>query len=243
MRKDAQHLNFPVYMQLGIKGKRALLPSIWLDPETVGAASSWSGSYHVLGMGRHFDDYVVTRRTLDLPKIPNFPNSHPYLQLVGKIRATGVTGNIGECIAAIVAKRFLSARTRDIAHVDPGKPFRPTRSPDYLLRVGGWFQVWLPALPSGVILNFPDWLPAESKARTSPSASREARKSAISQLAHYWKRVPTAAGFGLVVTLTYQSDIGVTITVVVPSDRSGLLKALSAPDPNFEGVRGFLHGC
>ncbi len=47
-------------------------------------------------MGRHYDDYVVTDHTLGLPAIVGIPVAHPYERLTGKIRAAGVTGNIGD---------------------------------------------------------------------------------------------------------------------------------------------------
>ena len=89
-------MNVPVRIQLGILGHREPLNPIQLDVGSVGAASSWAGSYHVLAMGRHYDDYVVTGSQINLPPIAGFPVVHPYEKLTGKIRAPGVTGNIDQ---------------------------------------------------------------------------------------------------------------------------------------------------
>ena len=129
-------MNVALRIQLGLRGTLRALNPIWLDVGSVGAASSWSGSYHVLAMGRHYDDYVITGRILGLPPIVGIPVAHPYERLTGKIRAAGVTGNIGEAIAALFARRCLGAGIGDIAHVRPRRPFRRRKSPDYLMRLG-----------------------------------------------------------------------------------------------------------
>src|ERR1700687_3451743 len=109
-------MNVDVYLQLGINGPQASCGSIVLDVPKVGATSSWAGSYHVLSMGRHYDDYVITGYMPSLPPITGIPAAHPYQRLAGKVRATGVTGNIGEAIAAIFARECVRAAIREIAH-------------------------------------------------------------------------------------------------------------------------------
>jgi hypothetical protein len=97
-------MNALVQVQLGIRGPRRSLNPIWLDTGSVGATAGWAGSYHVLSMGRHYDDYIITGRTIRLPPIAGIPAAHPYERLAGKVRAAGVTGNIGEAIAALFAR-------------------------------------------------------------------------------------------------------------------------------------------
>lgn len=80
-------MNVDLTIQLGIHGALHRLSPIWLDIGSVGAVSSWAGSYHVLVMGRHYDDYIVTSRRIGLPQIAGFPSAHPYERLAGKIRA------------------------------------------------------------------------------------------------------------------------------------------------------------
>lgn len=102
-------MNVDLRIQLGIRGPLFPLRPIQLDSESVGSGASWAGSYHILHMARHYDDYAITGRTLNLPTIPGFPLAQPYTRLAGKIRATGVTGNFGEVIAALFAVRYLYA--------------------------------------------------------------------------------------------------------------------------------------
>src|SRR5205807_585191 len=107
-------MNIVVRIQLGLGGLIRTLPEIWLDSASVGGAAAWSGSYHILRMAEHYDDYVVTGRILALPVITGIPPAHPYQRVTAKIRAAGVTGNIGECIGALFARRYLNANIGDI---------------------------------------------------------------------------------------------------------------------------------
>lgn len=108
-----------VKARVGFNGVSQNLVSLWLGTGTIGSASSWSGSYHVLAMGRHYDQYAVTPRTVLLPGIPGCVIPHPYMRLAGKIRAAGVTGNIGEAIAAVFAVTGLGLTIGDIVHIRP----------------------------------------------------------------------------------------------------------------------------
>src|SRR5450759_1530645 len=108
-------MNVATRIQLGLSGPTRPLAPIYLDAPSVGNASSWRGSYHVLNMAEHYHDYFGTRRVLALPVIPGIPPAHPYQRLTAKIRAAGVTGNIGECVAALFARRYLNAGVGDIA--------------------------------------------------------------------------------------------------------------------------------
>src|SRR4051812_17001359 len=100
-------MHVPVVLQLGINGGESSLGSMFLDVPTVGATSSWAGSNHVLSMGRHYDDYVITDRILRLPKITGIPPPPPYQRLAGKIRAPGFKENLGEAGAALFARHCL----------------------------------------------------------------------------------------------------------------------------------------
>lgn len=129
-------MDVPVRIQLGLGGQSADLGPIYLDVGSVGSTASWAGSYHVLSMGRHYDDYIMTGMLMSLPTISGIPLAHPFQQLTGKIRAGGITGNIGECVAALFARRYLSARLDQIAHIKPRQAFKPSQSPDYLMNIG-----------------------------------------------------------------------------------------------------------
>jgi hypothetical protein len=225
-------MNVRLTVQLGIQGRQQPAGTVQLSPRSVGGAAAWAGSYHILFMGRHFDDYVVTQRLLGLPMIPGFPDVHPYQRLTGKIRAAGVTGNIGESVAALVGRRRLGLALTDIAPLQPG---RRLRSPDYLMRIKpsmpGLFR---PILPSGGAGSWPDWWPVESKARTTEEGARAARLDALRQLVAYWSAVARqhrdAVGFGVVVTLVYHVPREVRATLILPRRPNRLRNYLMGRD-------------
>jgi hypothetical protein len=160
-----------VKAKVGFNGVPRKLVCLGLDTGSVGSTSSWSGSFHVLAMGRHYDEYAVTPRTVLFPGIPGFAIAHPYMRLAGRIRAAGVTGNIGEAIAAIFAVRGLGLRIGDILHVRPNQAFCQRKAPDYVMRMGhvlpGLFQ---PIWPSNCGVLPARW-PVESKARSTVASS------------------------------------------------------------------------
>src|SRR5262245_25043820 len=98
-------MNVGLTVQLGLHGPQQFVGLIQLNAGSIGGSAAWAGSYHILEMARHYDEYVVTGMLPSLPVIPGFPVTHPYRRLASKIRAAGVTGNIGESVAAIVARR------------------------------------------------------------------------------------------------------------------------------------------
>ena len=203
-------MNVDLRVQLGIRGTSHLLNPIYLDVASVGVASSWAGSYHILSMGRHYDDYVISDRIIRLPRITGFPAAHPYERLTGKIRAAGVTGNIGEVIAAIFARRYMMAGIGDIAPIRQRRPFRRRKAPDYLMRLGGLMPgPFNQVLPDDQSFNLPDWWPVESKARNTDARSNSGRRDALNQLMTYWALLansqPQTVGYCLIITFTYQS--------------------------------------
>jgi hypothetical protein len=234
-------VDVPVTVKVGTRGPEVGIGALTLDSTSVGATASWAGSYHILEMGRHYDDYVVSSRLLSLPAIPSFPRAHPYQRLTGKIRAAGVTGNIGECVGALFARRILAAAPGDVAHLQPSQPFQPVRTPDYLMRIGrllpGPFLV-----PSSNPPSFPDWIPVESKARTTEAAANDAARDAIAQLAEHWRRAPASAGYGLVVTLTYRDPRELTATLVLPRDPTNFVADLRSANTPAQ-IRRLLVGC
>jgi hypothetical protein len=243
-------VNVQLRVQLGLNGSRRLLSPMWLDTGSVGATSSWAGSYHVLSMGRHYDDYVITDRTINLPPITGIPAAHPYERLAGKIRAAGVTGNIGEGIAALFARRNLGAQIGDIAHVRPRRPFRSRKAPDYLMRLGGV----MPG-PFGVVspesnpISWPTWWPVESKARSTEGGSRAGKRDALKQLVAYWALLvdsqPNIVGYGLIIVFKYQPPREVCACLILPKNQELLIKSLKQNREDIEeSVLGdSLHGC
>jgi hypothetical protein len=243
-------MNVELKIQLGLYGDQQLLRPIYLDVGSVGAASSWSGSYHVLSMGRHYDDYVITGRTISLPPISGIPAAHPYERLSGKIRAAGVSGNIGEAIAAIFARRCLGAGIGDIAHIRPRIPFRRRKAPDYLMRLGGLMPGQFGGIiPNGSSFQWPVWWPVESKARTAMASSKAARNEALRQLVAYWALLvnsqPQVAGYGMIVVFTYKPPRELRVNLVLPNNQASLIRELRKAENEIDlrVIRSSLYGC
>jgi hypothetical protein len=243
-------MNVALRIQLGLCGLARALNPIGLDVGSVGAASSWSGSYHVLAMGRHYDDYVIIGRILGLQPIAGIPVAHPYERLTGKIRAAGVTGNVGEAIAALFARRCLGAGIGDIAHVRPRRPFRRRKSPDYLMRLDTRMPgPFAPIVPNGIAMTWPTWWPVESKARSTNRGSLVGREDALKQLVAYWALLassqPAVVGYGQIVTFTYQPPREVRVSLILPRNQNQLALALQQSGEAIEDstLRSFLHGC
>jgi hypothetical protein len=196
-------------------------------------------------MDRHYDDYVVTQRLLMLPVITGFPRVHPYQRLISKIRAAGVTGNIGESVAALVLRRRLGLALTDMAPLQPG---RRLRSPDYLMRLGPYMPgLFREILPNG-IEQWPHRWPVESKARTTDEGARAARRDALRQLVAYWVTIiaedPGAVGFGVVVTLVYQPPREARVSLILPRRPNRLrnhLRSRELEDVEIDPVVDCLH--
>ncbi len=234
----------PLLYQIGLDGETTRLPSaIELDSPSVGDTSRWAGSYHVLEMADHYDDYVISNRIPSLRRVPGFDIAHAYCRLTNRLRDPGVTGNIGEAIAALFAVRCLGASPRDIAHLRPRKAYRGTKSPDYIMRIGSSLSAKLPThFPSRTFPSLPgDW-PVESKARNNAVAAKQAREAAFRQLCFYWSKCRSSSvGFGAIVCLTYETPRELRANFFVPKDLPGLISALE----HLEDVdpKPFLHGC
>src|SRR4051812_6639187 len=98
----------PVKARIGWNGFQREVASVWLEPESIGIDAGCYGAAHVLEMGQHYHAYVVTGDLPQWPVISGFNPAHPYVLANGKIRCAGVTGNIGETVTAIVARRLCS---------------------------------------------------------------------------------------------------------------------------------------
>ncbi len=225
-------MNVDLTVQLGFHGRRRSKGAVRLSAASVGGASAWAGSYHVLFMGRHYDDYVVTRRVIQFPPIPGLPPIHGYRRLTGKIRAASVTGNIGESVAAIVARRKLKLAITEIV---PMQPDPRLRSPDYLMLVGPHMPaLFRRVIPVGRSFQWPNWWPVESKARTTEEGARTARRDALRQLAAYWSaltaRGANTVGFGIVVTLVFHPPREVLASLIIPRRQQRLRTLLTGRD-------------
>ena len=248
-------MDIPVQVRLGLSGPVASIGRIRLDPNAVRAGAGQYGSYYVLEMGRHYEQYVVTGYLPSLPMVHGITTAHPFVQATKKTRAASVTGNIGEVIAALTVRRKLTTVVRHIRHINTSRKYR---TPDYLMR----FDPMLPSefalvLPAGIIAAFPDW-PVEWKASKTVGGTDRATLKALIQLGAYWfYQEPynaSGVGFGMIVTLTYQVPRLICITLCVPSNQAALLASirqhrtnrsyrqyLTELDTPGSTVRGFLH--
>ena len=240
-------MDVDVRIQLGLRGTSTSLNPISLDVGSIGSTASWAGSYHVLSMGNHYEDYILTGALMSLPPISGIPVAHPYQRLAGKIRAGGITGNIGEGVAALFATRYLKARINQIAHVKPRQPFKKSKSPDYLMQIGSLLpSVFSKIIPKGLSTTWPDWWPVKSKARNSKNASQSGRQDALKQLFAYWSLLrttqPAAVGYGLIVVFKYQPSRQVRVNLIIPSNQTDLITSMKKGYDYTHG-RNFLYDC
>ena len=168
-------MTYPVLVRRGLFGAEQPLNSVTLDPRVMNSISAYAGSYHILEMGRHFYEYVISSAGLPrFPLCPGLPPAYPFLALSNKLRAAGVTGNIGEGVCGVVADAIFGLPFGTFLHVNlkPGGGLRKT--PDYMFQLGPYLPgpclpVWAPGLPA-----LPTWSPVESKARTTKASVNSA---------------------------------------------------------------------
>lgn len=217
-------MQFDLTVRIGFgRNSHRLMPLVVAqhDVDLVGA---FAGAYHVLEMGKHFRDYVERGDMPSFPPIAGFPAAAHFEPLTNKQRAQGVTGNIGEAVAGIVAQQVLGVPASGVAHIRLQRPFRRRQCPDFMIRTG-------PTLPSVIVHHLrlpclthcPDWWPLESKARVDGNACDQAVSDAFYQLAAYWYTISAGAcandvGFGFVVTCAYDRNRGICLRVFMPND-------------------------
>src|SRR5437588_3068126 len=196
----------------------------------VDTTAGYAGSCHVLEMGRHFSEYVRDRgRYPAFRSVPGFPAGNYLRQLDTKSRASNVTGNIGEIVAGIVARRTLKIDIGGIAHL---KANTFSQTPDYLLSPTTAFeQVLVDIEPTLASMTFPDWWPMEAKARAG-GRWRDVVLEALRQLTAYWYfncyTAPERVGYGVVVATEFERPRRVRVLVFVPSDQAGLVTYLTS---------------
>jgi len=247
--------------RLGLRGTKSPIASVYLDAKTVGNEADLLGAYHILSMDQQYDAYVVTHFLPQLPPILNFPVAHPYLAVSQKIRAAGVTGNIGEAIAALIARRVIQLNIADIAHIQPASGKK--KSPDYMMYAGPKLPGPLWKIWPAAISTWPDWWPVESKARDTKWSVAAAVKSGFKQLAAYWHAVsfpdPDAVGFGAVASFAYahrtKKSAKVTrqlmLSIFLPRDQFAIrgqiasmeMEAFAAGAIQNRVLRGAMYGC
>ncbi len=247
-------------VQLGVNGVPLQFGSIYLDCASINHEAEMLGVYHILSMGEHYDQYVVTPRLLSLPVVAGYPHApHPYEMMTSKIAAAGVTGNIGEAATACLARRVLELNIADIAHIRPVKAFSRRKAPDYVLRARSRVREVFDIVWPHTVNHDPMWWPTESKARKTVTSAAQGRTDALRQLAAYWyaigKAQPADVGFGLVVTFQYSIRRRLLVSIIVPRDQPIIQTEIvaSVTGNNYRGfvdgfvtnsaLMGALHGC
>jgi hypothetical protein len=227
-------LDFIQNIYLGFKRqawpKSLLIPQkIIILSNEIETTGNYAGSSHVLEMGRHYEDYA--RYDWEVPpflKVSGFPTSASMLQLEMKARCPGVTGNIGETLAGIVAFQTLKCDSADIAHLVVQSK---QKTPDFLVRMSPDLQPLLIKLsPSLSTLSLPSWWPLESKIR-SGAMTPGVINQGLQQLAALWYRMkedqPDGVGFGIVVGVGLKKPRQIRIHFFLPENKTkheGLLK-------------------
>ena len=200
---------------------------VYIRAGQVEAAAGYAGSCHVLEMGRHYAEYVRYKEQFpSFPRAPGFPHS-PYLnQLDIKSRASNVTGNIGEIIAGVVARRTLKIDAAGIALL---KTSPNSQTPDYLLqRTPEFTSVLAEIAPALAGVTLPEWWPMESKARSDGGVA--CVQGALKQLAAYWYHNrysdPDSVGYGIVVAACFKRPRSVSVHLFAPEDQAALITHL-----------------
>jgi hypothetical protein len=215
------HANLGVYKYIS---DRLCIESLQVD-----ATAGYAGSCHVLEMGRHYSEYVRYRgRFPSIRSVPGFPTGNYLRQLDTKSRASNITGNIGEVISGIVARRTLKIDPGGIAHL---KTNTFSKTPDYLLSPTTDFEQMLAEIePALATVTLPDWWPLESKARASGKWS-DVVMEALRQLAAYWYHhrhtAPQSVGYGIVVATEFERPRRIRVFIFAPSNQAALVAYLS----------------
>jgi len=217
-------MDVPVRIRLGLNGADTQLGRIRLNRRLIDTASQHFGAYHILEMGRHFDDYLIAWPP---PQLQMYYGPHLALRRTGKQRAPVITGNIGETVAGQVFRRKIGVPISRLRHIYPTSRFR---TPDYLLDC----RVAIPPRIIACLNNpanapFTRW-PVESKAAATAGRITQSVRSALQQVASYWfnHRVTNAAvmGYGIIVTFQYQGQSPeVVVRIFEPSHQAILLQS------------------
>ena len=248
-------MNIRTIVCSGFAGNPGPIGAIRLKPTDMGTASEAFGSTFILRMGLHYDRYVLGGPPPNYQAVPALYTAAAIAgQSVGKARASSVTGNIGESIAGLVARRKLGSRPLD--DVLPVVASSRAKSPDFVMKLRPMFPASFgQAVGANLTVAFRRW-PVESKAVETDGKAGAAVRKALLQLGTYWYErypfEPSVCGYGIVVCFTYRGDPRkITVHVFTPSnqaalqaaiaqyrqatDRDGYLTQLSAPNSILRG--------
>lgn len=227
-------MSIPVVVRSAFDNTEHPLGNLVITPNEIQQGAGIFGSTYILRMGLHYQRYVVAGY------LPNWNIVHgiylaanPAPRLTTKNRSNSVTGNIGETVLGIVARRLLGAM--GMSDILPLNVTPTAKCPDFRVRISPAFP---PAFQSATGLNpaigFSYW-PAESKAVESAGRASVTLKKALLQLGTYWyeRRLlePNVAGFGLVCCFIYKGVKAsplqaIRLYVFCPSNQASLLQRI-----------------
>jgi hypothetical protein len=191
----------------GLSGGEYPLGQLLMTPQEIQQACGLFGSAYILRMGLHYQRYVIGgylprwRVVSDIYKAAN-----PAPELTTKIRASSVSGNIGESVLALVVRRLLGAT--QALDVLPINVTPEAKCPDFRIQIRPGFPAAFQAVTGLTPRIEFDYWPAESKAVQSQGRARTVVKNALTQLGSYWLMrsafEPSVVGYGIVCCFIYQ---------------------------------------
>jgi hypothetical protein len=200
-------MSIPVVVLSGFNPAETSLGTISVTPNEIHAACDAFGSQYILRMNLHYQRYVITHYLPSHPVVHGiYLAANPAASLTMKKRANSVTGNIGESILGIVARRKLGATS--MHDVLPLNVNPKAKCPDFRIRINPSYPTEF-GTATGLTLTpgFQYW-PAESKAVESSAKATNVVKRALSQLGTFWYQrrhlEPNVAGFGIVCCFIYK---------------------------------------
>lgn len=200
-------MSIPVVVRSGFNPAETSLGTVPITPTEIHAACDLFGSQYILKMNLHYQRYVITHYLPSHPVVHGiYLAANPAPTLTMKKRANSVTGNIGESILGIVARRKLGAT--HMLDVLPLNVTSNAKCPDFRIRINPSYPAEF-GTATGLALTpgFQYW-PAESKAVESSAKATNVVKRALSQLGTYWYQrrhlEPDVAGIGIVCCFIYK---------------------------------------
>lgn len=227
-------MNIGVIVVSGMNGNEEPIGTIRVRPSEVGTACGLFGSTFILKMGLHFDRYVVSNSIPNFQSVPAIYTSAAIAATItGKGRAQSVSGNIGESIAGLVARRKLGARM--LNDVLPVRVPPKKKAPDFVMKLRPMFPASFEIATTMVnpTIGFGRW-PVESKAVSTNGQERQALGKALLQLGTYWYErhpyEPSVCGYGIVVCFIYRGKPNrvIKVHVFTPKDSPALQAAIHA---------------
>lgn len=225
-------MNIGVIVVSGINGNEEPIGTMRVKPSEVGTACKLFGSTFILKMGLHFDRYVVSNSIPNFQVVPAIYSSAAIAATItGKGRAQSVSGNIGESIAGLVARRKLGARM--LNDVLPVRLPAKKKAPDFVMKLRPMFPASFETATTMVnpVIGFGRW-PVESKAVSTNGQAGQALRKALLQLGTYWYErypfEPEVCGYGIAVCFIYRGNPNrvIKVHVFTPTNQLALQTAI-----------------